>query len=253
MSIPTVTFDTNVWENIVDESKRESQEEYKKLFSLITSKSLTPYFLEGTVVMEGIPRDKRKEYIANYKANISFQVGDEKPRVIKGSEPLEITKYHKEYIPKAIQLGFRFLRHPRLSGLSLDIEKQYFAEDETYSLEERIDRYFQCLEFIEKRGAGKSRLHNRLDGNGNRGIVKQTRNDNNLSEKQYGKDFAEWADGDALAAHYGYGIDYFCTNDEAKNAGRYSVFYNDNLNAVKNKFGIKVKSPCKLIPIISQA
>ena len=35
MSIPTVTFDSNIWEYIVDDSKRTNKKEYEKLYTLI--------------------------------------------------------------------------------------------------------------------------------------------------------------------------------------------------------------------------
>ena len=43
-----VTFDSNVWESIVDENKRaNSAEVYSQLFHLIQSKIITPFFFEG--------------------------------------------------------------------------------------------------------------------------------------------------------------------------------------------------------------
>lgn len=60
----------------------------------------------------------------------------------------------------------------------------------------------------------------------------------------------EWVDGDAIAAHYGFGIDYFCTNDQAKGAGTASVFHPDNLNRLSEQYGIKVVSPSQLLEII---
>jgi len=38
----------------------------------------------------------------------------------------------------------------------------------------------------------------------------------------------EWADGDSVAAHYGYGIDLFCSEDFGKNPSGTSVLDNNN-------------------------
>jgi len=250
MNVPTVTFDSNVWENIVDESKRREKEKYGKLYVLIASKSLIPFFFEGIATMESIPRKDRKDYISNYKATTSFQVGDEEPHVIKGSESPELTDYLKKNIPKALELGFRFLKFHRIGAVGLNVGDQYLAKDEAYTLEERIERSFECAKVIESLGAGKSRLHSRLNGGNHKGIVHQTDSDKSLSVKQYGKDFGEWVDGDALAAHYGYGIDFFCTNDLARGFGTSSIFSSNNLKKLKEKFKIKVVSPSELLKVL---
>ena len=250
MNIPTVTFDSNVWEKIVDGSKRIEKDEYKKLYELITSKSLIPFFFEGIATMESIQKKDRKDYIGNYRATISFQVGDEEPHITKGSEALELTDYLKVNIPKAFELGFKFLKFPRIGAVGLNIKDRYLAKDENYPLKERLERSFECAKFIESLGAGKSKLHRRLDGTNDKGIVNQTTNDTNLSTKQYAKDFGEWVDGDALAAHYGYGIDFFCTNDQAKGAGLSSIFSENNLDRLKENFGITVVSPSELLTLL---
>ncbi|MNC62754.1 hypothetical protein D3C75_1128090 [compost metagenome] len=57
-------------------------------------------------------------------------------------------------------------------------------------------------------------------------------------------------DGDALSAHYGYGIKYFCTNDKARGAGSKSVFSIENRKKLKDKFGIDIVTPTELIEFI---
>ncbi|MCR4342447.1 MAG: hypothetical protein NUV40_00915 [Patescibacteria group bacterium] len=57
----------------------------------------------------------------------------------------------------------------------------------------------------------------------------------------------EWTDGDALAANYGYGIDYFCTNDSASGAGSSSIFYATNLQQLEQRFPVNVISPEELV------
>ncbi len=251
MGVPTVTFDSNVWENIVDESKRAGVDEYEKIYELIKDKSILPFLFEGMATIESIPKKERKDFMSNFKATMSFQVEDEEPRLIKGTQHPGLTEYLKEYLPKALNLGFKFIKHPRIGAVGLDIDAKYFAEDTKFSLEERINRFFKCVKFIEQLGSGKARLQSRLDDDSTKGIVKQSKNDTGLSENQYGKDVGEWVDGDALAAHYGYGIDYFCTNDQAKGAGTASIFSPNNLTQLKTKYGINVVSPSDLLLLIT--
>lgn len=61
---------------------------------------------------------------------------------------------------------------------------------------------------------------------------------------------AEWADGDALIAHYEYGHDYFCTLDTGSGAGAKSVLHQSRRSWLKGEFGIEVVSPTELAEIV---
>ena len=79
-----------------------------------------------------------------------------------------------------------------------------------------------------------------------------------LKEREYSKGafnaaFAEVADGDALIAHYGYGISYFCTNDRAAKAGGQSVFSQSNRSLLRERLGIRIVCPAELANIIEGA
>ncbi len=65
------------------------------------------------------------------------------------------------------------------------------------------------------------------------------------------KALAEWADGDAVAAHVGYKNDYFCTRDEGKSAGLSSVLSPQNRAILESKFGVKFISPESLCNLIA--
>lgn len=246
----TVTFDSNVWEEVVDDSKRTEGSVYDKIFEEIESGNVKPLFFEGLAILESIPKKDRKDYIRNYKASLSIQLEDAWPHVTEGSAAPEVSEYLNNLIPKALKMGFKFIHIPRISAPSLNLPKKYKAPDEKYPLPERLDRTFRCIQFIENLGAGKSRIKNRLDGDGIRGIVSQTKEDSSLSERQYAKDIGEWVDGDALAAHFGFGSDYFCTNDQAKGAGAFSIFHPHNLSKLAKEFGIQVVSPNDLVSIL---
>jgi len=128
----------------------------------------------------------------------------------------------------------------------LNIPENYWAPDKKYEIGERQKRTFACSTFIEQLGSGKGSLMNQLDlGQG--GVVQRTNSDAKLSDKKYASEVGEWVDGDALAANYGYGIDYFCTNDRASGAGASSIFYADNLQKLQEKFPVNVISPEELL------
>lgn len=248
----SVTFDSNVWENVVDDSKRIDSPTYSKIYNLITQKKIEPYFFEGILTLETIKKEERKEFIRNFKPAISIQIDDEDPIVSEGTAPPELSEYLKGLLPKAIAIGFKFIRTPRIGSHGIDPKSEYAAQDTKFPLNERLERTFEFARFVESLGAGKGKLNSNISQNIGIGISEKTKNDANLTDKQFAKNIAEWVDGDALAAHYGYGIDYFCTNDNASGAGSTSVFSAKNLEKLATKYGVKVVSPAHLISHIEQ-
>ena len=230
----TVTFDSNVWENIVDEKKRVRETYYRIIYQHILDGLIVPYFFEGLATMETIKRENRKEYFKNYKPTICIKINDEEKKIKKGSSAPELSKYLKQTIPKALGIGFKFIKFSRIGNIKLEIDDEYYATDEQYLLEERLERSQDFSRYIEKIKAGKATVNVEDD------------------KKKYAKGIAEWVDGDALSAHYGYGIDYFCTNDKASGAGKASVFARENLTKLKDKFNINVLSPYELKELLSK-
>lgn len=179
----SVTFDSNAWENIVDDTKRIAQPVYETLYQNIINKKIIPFFFEGIITTESIPRKDRQEYMKNFKATIIFQVEDEEPHITHGSKAPELTPYLNENIPKALKMGFKFLKNPRIGGIGLDSNSKFLADDVKYSLKERLNRTMECTRYIESLGAGKASLENKLDGNSDKGIIHQTVNDTSVNTK----------------------------------------------------------------------
>lgn len=246
----SVTFDSNVWESIVDDSKRNRSPAFSKIYDLILQKVIDPYFFEGIVTLETIPKEDRKQHIAEFRPAISIQIGDAKPKVSEGTPPPQLTEYLKFNLPKAIGMGFKFIKTPRIGSHGVSPSEDCVAKDINFPLDQRLQRTFEVCRFIESLGAGKAKLDSEIDNNLGNGMAEKIKNDTTLTNKKFAKSIAEWVDGDALAAHYGYGIDYFCTNDKASGAGPNSVFSKNNLNQLTQKFGIVVVSPDELIDIV---
>jgi hypothetical protein len=57
---------------------------------------------------------------------------------------------------------------------------------------------------------------------------------------------AEWADGDAVAAHYGHSLDLFCTLDFGKSAGARSVLHASRRAWLHEAFGMTILTPAEL-------
>jgi hypothetical protein len=245
--ISTVTFDSNVWEIIVDEDKRKvSDPIYTKLHRLIEKKIIAPFFFEGLATLETLKKSDRKEYIGNYNSGFSMSVDGAEVSNTSGSDAPVVSDYLNDTVPKALELGFKFTRLPRVGAPKLTYPDNYWAIDDKFEIGERQRRSFKCVRFIESLGAGKGELMRKLEANGG-GLVQKTKADDTITEKKYASAVGEWVDGDALAANYGYGIDYFCTNDQAKGAGKSSIFHPDNLSKLESYFPVNVVTPTTLL------
>ena len=57
----------------------------------------------------------------------------------------------------------------------------------------------------------------------------------------------EWADGDSVAAHYGFGIDLFCSADCGKNVTGPSVLDGDHRKWLREGFGVQFVTLAELV------
>jgi hypothetical protein len=57
---------------------------------------------------------------------------------------------------------------------------------------------------------------------------------------------SEWADGESIIRHIGYGNDYFCTSDNGKSARGASIFDEDHKQWLASEFGVNFVTPEEL-------
>lgn len=159
-----------------------------------------------------------------------------------------------------MESGVSFLLCPRIGlprpigrdahGNEIEYTLAYKASEHKYYQGERQDRYFKALRYIERTlGAGQEWLRNlevAIVGAGGSydsnkpWFINLAENSDTLGEKTIRKRFGDWADADALAAHYAYGNDIFCTDDKASGAGLRSVLSRKNRDKLKKYFGIRI-------------
>lgn len=70
--------------------------------------------------------------------------------------------------------------------------------------------------------------------------------------KKVAEAIREWADGDSVAAHYGFGMKLFCSDDFRKNSAGRSVLDHDNRQWLSTKFGIEFVTLTDLAQRISE-
>ena len=138
------------------------------------------------------------------------------------------------------------------NGNEFEYALRHGAMEHAYDQEKRQKRYFKALRYIEETiGAGQAWLksiESQIVATGGScdarepWFINVASNLDILGESKIKKRFGDWADADALAAHYAYGNDFFCTDDQASGAGAQSVLSRANREKLGNELGIRIVS-----------
>lgn len=143
----------------------------------------------------------------------------------------------------------------RIGGLSNpDIQNCYFLENTRVSQGERLQTFLICMTQIEQHGYGVKHAKDigkkyAREGQEWRVWLGVTPDSENSA---IARAIAEWADGDAVAAHIAYKNNYFCTRDEAKTAGTGSILSLGNRAWINSKYDVCFVSPEELVTILEQ-
>jgi len=258
-----VTFDSNVWRIIASPDifpKEPKLQSFRTIRRAIINKKITPCISETTFTLEAIRKQKRKEFFASYKPQISISEEIQPDGTIKIAVSMGPNKtshpgnngYLSLHLSDALSIGFKLLRCPRISGITNPhIAENLFLDDSQVHIKERQDNFAVVAKEIETKGTGISHIKaigSKYDPkNWINGIRKAPENE----IMRIAKAVAEWADGDSLAAHIAYKNDYFCTKDMAKSGGQDSIFAQHNRKYLEKLFGVIFVAPeelCLKIP-----
>jgi hypothetical protein len=205
---------------------------------------------DTAITLEGITKDQRATVFGNTQAHSSFDHTSEDTFTLTLT-PIQVDRLplhpkQAERFVEAFRLGIRLLGAPRI-GMPR-AEEQFYLVEEPSMLEKRLNRFFNLATKIEARGLGSSRaqkIATRLAA----GRINQGPWFNPLGlardiheRREVARAIAEWADGDSVAAHYGYGNDIFCTLDAAKaeeRRGGPAVLDPSNRAWLAQEFGIQ--------------
>ena len=245
-----ITFDTNVWEPVVEEEKPHLIE----IKNAVRDDKIHAYICEITLNLEAIQKVKRAEFFENYKPRTTVE--DLPPE--NGTLGIRVgfgpnTELHPGIHPKqwdkllkARDLGFKILRMTNIGTVrTKEIpDDMYVQHDDLKEFWRYAEPVANCNEFIVGLGCGRTaydqfRAQFNLVGSGGQTLPAE-------QEKKFSEAIAEWVDGEALSAHYAVGNNFFCTDDKAGNAGTGSIFHKQNRMQLEKVFGIKIISSCEL-------
>ena len=238
-----ITFDTNVWEPMVNEEKPHLVE----IKNRILDGKIQAYICEITLDLEAIQRKERAEFFGNYEPRITVkhlppENGEFRMQFcIAPNTDLHPGIHEKQWdkLLKARDLGFRVLRMTTFGTVrTKDIPEDMYAQHDDF--EEYAELLGNCSDFIVGLGCGRAEYDQ----------FKARSNDGQTIPHEQWRKFpeaiAEWVDGEALSAHYAAGNDFFCTEDKAGSAGTGSIFHVQNRTQLEKEFGVKIISSCEL-------
>lgn len=257
-----VTFDSNVWRIISSPDKfpnEKSIDDFTKIRQAIIDGSIIACLSETVFTLEGIKKQDRKEFLSSYKPKINISEEDQKNGTIKISMSIgPNTQHHpgnnrylSSHLKDALEIGFKLLRCPRISGVvNPDIEEHYFLDDQLISIKERQDNFSKVGREIEQLNAGIKHIKNIGEKYDTTNWIDGIRISPDNEKGNIAKAIAEWADGDSVAAHTAYGNTLFCTRDIAKSGGNDSVLSPNNRKWLEENYNIEFVKPedlaCKI-------
>ena len=247
-----VTFDSNVWEKVIDEDDHH----FVKIKNKIRTGEIRPYICQIALSLEAIEKKLRAEFFESYKPSIKFEeLPTEDSSLHTGVCFKPNEELHPGFHPKlrckllkARDLGFRVLRMTNVGTVRPreipdDMYVDFVSSDEFWKYADPLAR---CSEYIIALGCGQAAYNqfkekfnlDGLDSLDSQAIPTECM-------KKFVEAIAEWVDGDSLSAHYASGNELFCTNDQAGNAGTGSIFNSQNRTRIEREFGIKIISSCE--------
>lgn len=238
-----VTFDTNTLDRAVRPelfAGEPLEADYQKVHQAIRSGSIQGFICDTMITLEGVQRKDRTAVFGSttVRQSITEGVDDAGQHTIGLTLTVEQPKreaLHPETLARikaALDLGFRVLGAPRIAAPRMEDPENaiYVLEPDEALLSQRLDRFMEAATAIEARGLGAARGLALAQQFAQRANVTEPsyrslgRASTPQEERAVQKAIAEWADGDSVAAHIGYGFDVFCTEDRGRSAGGPSIF-----------------------------
>ena len=254
-----ITFDSNVWRPIVSPSTFPNDPDtghFQIIRQAVQQNLALGYLSETTFTLEAIQKTSRKEFFGGYKMKTESTVeemkdGSIRMRMVISPDPSRHAtnnSYLSKHLKDALALNFKLLKCARIAGVrNPDLQPTDYASDDRFSVSERQERLGKCSRSIETQGWGIKHIKNIGNKFANGGAWMDGIGSAPTTEDGIiAKAVAEWADGDAVAAHYGYGNDYFCTRDNGKAAGASSVLSQPNQAWLSQEYKIQIVSPSEL-------
>ncbi len=268
-----VTFDTNVFTRFIHLKENSDKIVYEKILEAIKSEIIRGYFSDTFVSLEGVVQIQREKIFGGRR--ITSLNTSEPPNIITISIGASMCKpdlheKHLRDVTSLLELGLRGLRGQAYLGDNFLVPSnmeiyENTPIDELIKYREKMGKAERAIankNQITGKNVGKCRarelgLHwlkrdNRSGEIWYQGLgLAKYKNEYKNESKEVVMAVAEWADGESIIRHIGYGNNYFCTSDKGNSANGPSIFDGDHKKWLACEFGVNFVTPNELIGVIS--
>lgn len=249
----TVTFDTGTLSDVLRPDKPQpptNPTDAARVRDAIEVGDIQGFFSETLITLEGIQKKDRARVLGSSRL-VSSSSSESRNKITitlafqQDREPLPPEFSNR--IQVARDFGMRALMVPRSLGVGVcakDDDGTLFKP--IANLEQFVARATHLESQIGARSVGRAAaVLLRLEFSARDGMSGQELWLQGLGRAKTDKEMekvaraaAEWADGASVAAHYGYGVDLFCTRDFGKNASGHSILNLTNRKWLTDAYGI---------------
>jgi hypothetical protein len=264
-----VTFDTNTLADVVSpetSQRRTGPADGATVRVAIQTGAIQGFFCETLITLEGIKNADRSAVFGSTAINTNYEHGVAPDRngvthiTMLADQPARQPLDHRQAnrCVAAFGLGMKLLGAPRIGMVRVDDpdDSRYVAEPDESQLGRRLERYHEAATAIETRGLGSAQAQIiaaqiRAEIGGYDPFISYLGKPRTpAQQRQVNRAIAEWADGDSVAAHYGYGIDIFCSEDFGKSASTPSILDASNRDWLTKTFGIQFATLTELAQMV---
>jgi hypothetical protein len=260
----TVTFDTGALDDVVwPQSAKQPTDpaQAARVRAAVVSGGIKGFFSETLITLEGIKREDRIDVLGS--ARLERDSWSPAPNVITTSlsfrqDRKPLPRKFVERIQAARKLGMRALMVPRLLGDGV------CAKDDDGTLfeplgdpEQFVSKATSLRKEIGGRGVGHAAAidlglqFSARDGVSEWWYHGLLRTKDIHERRKVVRAVGEWADGDSIAAHYGYGVKLFCSKDRGGRRGdAASILDPDNREWLTNTYGIRFVNMAELAEMV---
>ncbi len=242
----SVTFDTNTYQRVLEPKQTDPKYAVAtKIHQLIVDKKIQGFLSETIFTLEAVPSGyARVAFFANYdpliKTTISrIEQDGSQTELLSGSSGGTTqmpqhgnNPYLSKYWNIAKSLGFKLITCPRIASVK---DPTFTKADYASHSSDWNEVFGACSREIENHGCGKRCIESIGDQYKQAGEtwfegLRHILANNSLTKEinKASEAIAEWADADSIAACVGYGIQYFCTEDQGRTAGSTSILHSSN-------------------------
>jgi hypothetical protein len=264
----TVTFDTNTLASAVSPAtaQRNTGPAGAVVHDAIRAGCIQGFFSETLITLEGIENNLRAEVLGRTRV-ISNEASNDEGHVTLSigvrHERNPLNAQFSERIRAALDLGMRPLRTAariggyHLRGNAIPLYEPFGGMPE---LIRSMDRVNALTTEIGRRGVGQAaaiKLGLQFSARDNAGepelwLQGLGRARDGSERTRVARVVREWADGDSIAAHYGFGIELICTDDFGQSGTSPSILDTNNRQWLSSTFGINFLTLSELARKVSE-